>query len=219
VTVTVDLAYLRDRLARARLAGDDGRNVNIYCKGEPAEAVVVGPGRRGVSVLRHRGAGGDVSAAATFSPCRTWRYTLHRDVAPLTGSGRVAFIGLNPSTADETRDDPTIRRCIRFARDWGYAELVMLNAYAYRSTDPAGLWEVGDPVGPDNDEWIARESGAANLVVCAWGVHCDEQREREVLALLPPRPRVLGFTKDGHPRHPLYMRADTTPVKWCPEAA
>lgn len=79
--------------------------------------------------------------SAVFSPCRRWRYRLERDVARLGSTrGAVAFVGLNPSVADETLDDPTIRRCKGFAADWGFRTLVMANAYAWRSTDPRGLW-------------------------------------------------------------------------------
>ena len=120
---------------------------------------------------------------AVFSPCRRWRYRLERDVATLESTrGAVAFIGLNPSIADETLDDPTIRRCKGFALGWGFRRLIVANAYAWRSTDPRGLWTATDPVGPDNDahlEAIARE---VELVVCAWGAHAKPDRVTAVLA-------------------------------------
>lgn len=158
--------------------------------------------------------------SAYFSPCRTWRYSLTRDVAPLTGEGTVVFIGLNPSTADEEQDDPTIRRCVRFARDWGFARLKMLNLYAYRSTDPRGLRDATDPVGPDNNCTIAKVCGGSDLVVAAWGVHGEPERVAQVLELVTA-PVALGLTKNGAPRHPLYVRADTLPVPFAhctPEA-
>ena len=85
---------------------------------------------------------------ATFSPCRTWRYSLWRIWQP--GKPYVVFIGLNPSTATEVEDDPTIRRCIRYAQDWDYGGLYMLNVFALRSTDPKALYRHSDPKGPDN---------------------------------------------------------------------
>lgn len=165
--------------------------------------------------------------SAYLSPCRTWRYSLTRDVAPLTGEGTVAFIGLNPSTADETADDPTIRRCARFARDWGFARLKMLNLYAYRATAPRDLYAV-DPfppywtqIGPDNDCTIAKVVGGSDLVVCAWGAGSrSPNREGQVLDLISA-PHCLGLTKDGAPRHPLYVKAATLPVPFahCPKEA
>lgn len=166
--------------------------------------------------------------SAYLSADRVYRYSLMRDVAPLTGVGSVAFVGLNPSTADETQDDPTIRRCIRFARDWGYAQLLMLNLYAFRATDPVHLWRARrdgvDVVGPENLETVARVAGGCDLVVCAWGA-CQapaaEEHIERVLALLPD-PHCIGLTKGGAPRHPLYVLAATRPQAFRarePEAA
>lgn len=151
-------------------------------------------------------------SAATFSRCRTWRYSLSRHWDPELKA--VAFVGLNPSTADETADDPTIRRCTRFARDWGYGGLVMLNLFAYRATDPRDMKAAADPVGPENDTYLQRCAERAGIVVAAWGAHGDYQgRAQDVVdrGLLGSF-TVLGLTKDGHPRHPLYMRADCRPL-------
>lgn len=154
--------------------------------------------------------------SAYLSEDRVYRYALTRDVAPLTGVGSVAFIGLNPSTADETADDPTIRRCMGFARSWGFAQLLMLNLYAYRATDPRDLWRARfdgvDVVGPDNLAAIAMAAGGSDLVVCAWGAahpSMPEQVER-VLTLIRD-PHCIGLTQLGHPRHPLYVPAVTRP--------
>lgn len=149
---------------------------------------------------------------AEFSPCRTWRYALWREWDFGSRCNRVAFVGLNPSTADETADDPTIRRCIRFAKDWGYDGLVMLNAYGFRATDPADLKAAADPVGPGNDEAIARLGRTVEMVVAAWGVHCSTAREQEICKIIGRTIHCLGFTKDGRPKHPLYLRADSKPV-------
>jgi hypothetical protein len=146
---------------------------------------------------------------AIFSPDRRHRYVLRRDVAPLDGKGTVAFIGLNPSTADETQDDPTIRRCISFARRWGFAELVMLNLYAWRATDPSELLAPGtDPFGSENLGFLQDESLAADLVVVAWGTH-GALDGPGITNFLPKPLHCLGRTKDGHPRHPLYVSGET----------
>jgi hypothetical protein len=155
--------------------------------------------------------------SAHFSEDRLYRYSLHR----LLGAERrdrrekvCVFVGLNPSTADETNDDPTVRRCIRFATDWGYGRLVMLNLYAYRSTDPRGLWKVEDPVGPENDHVLAQVCQSAARVVVAWGANAKRERVDRVMLpfIIPRRALCLGVTASGMPLHPLYLRADTVPV-------
>jgi hypothetical protein len=151
--------------------------------------------------------------SAYFSPCRTWRYSLMRELGPPLGGGTVVFIGLNPSTADERRDDPTIRRCIGFARSWGFARLKVLNLFALRATKPAALLAADDPVGPENDSIIYEELGVADLVVCAWGAFPNGGRSADVLQLVAA-PHCVGVTKNGSPRHPLYVRASANPVRW-----
>lgn len=149
--------------------------------------------------------------SAYLSDDRLYRYSLTRDMASLTGEGTVTFIGLNPSTADATEDDPTIRRCTRFARDWGFACLKMLNLYAYRATEPRDLFGFdGDKVGPENDCTIAKVVGGSDLIICAWGVNAPLRRADQVLGLIAA-PHCLGVTKDGAPRHPLYVKAATLP--------
>jgi hypothetical protein len=117
------------------------------------------------------------------------------------------FVGLNPSTADAMHDDPTVRRCIGFARAWGFGKMILTNLFAFRSTNPAGLGDVSDPIGPENDRWIEMGSQIASLTVVSWGVHGRLlDRDRAVLAMLRD-PHCLGKTKIGAPRHPLYMPA------------
>ena len=155
-----------------------------------------------------------MTASAMFSRCRIYRYTLQRAWAP--SRGIVMFVGLNPSTADETSDDPTIRRCIRFAMDWGYGGIVVTNLFAYRSTDPRRLLAVTDPIGPDNDRWLAHFSERVGLTVVAWGARGGlHDRDAQVLRSTR-KPHCLGFTEAGAPRHPLYIRADTCPVPFVP---
>ena len=150
---------------------------------------------------------------AVFSPCRTYRYALHRK----WGQGACAlFIGLNPSTADEKRNDPTIRRCIGFARSWGYDGLVMANLFAFRATQPADMKLAADPVGPDNDATLCQLAKDAGVVVAAWGAHgAHLDRGAQVRAMLPGL-HHLRLTKDGHPGHPLYLPASLTPQLWLP---
>lgn len=125
------------------------------------------------------------------------------------------FIGLNPSTADEVNDDPTVRRCIRFAQRWGYGALCMTNIFAYRATDPNVMKTQADPVGKLNDRYLKSAAHQAGIVVAAWGTHgAHEDREEKVLGLLRGKLSCLGTTKAGHPRHPLYLRADTVPQPW-----
>lgn len=145
-------------------------------------------------------------SGAEFSPCRTWRYSLWRswDTRPL-----VAFIGLNPSTADEIRNDRTVRRCMGFAHAWGFGGLLMLNAYAFRATKPAAMKAAADPVGPDHDERLRNSRAFAAEFVAAWGNHCDQARAARVCQLIGRRIDCLGTTSSGAPRHPLYLKATT----------
>lgn len=146
--------------------------------------------------------------AAVLSECRRYRYELWRRWAP---GPFVNFIGLNPSTADEKEDDATIRRCIGFAKYWGFNAVCMTNLFAYRTPSPAEMKGQFLPVGTENDETLVRIAKRAAMVVAAWGVHGTHLgRDAEVKAMLPDL-RCLGFTKDGHPKHPLYLRADSMP--------
>ena len=154
---------------------------------------------------------------AEFSQCRKYRYVLWRRWDWQGYANQVMFIGLNPSTADETEDDPTIRRCIRFAKDWGYGGLLMMNAYAFRATKPKDMQAALDPVGPGNDEAFGYRRTQVGLVVAAWGSHCSETRERQICHAISKTIHCLGRTKAGRPKHPLYLRADTQPeVFWEP---
>ena len=147
---------------------------------------------------------------AEFSPCRTWRYTLWRHFKP-DPQWLVAFIGLNPSTADETEDDPTVRRCIGFARDWGFDGMVMLNLFGFRATDPKVMKAAADPVGPLNNEAIALTTANVALTVCCWGTHgAFGGRDRWVSErMLHGKLKCFGLTKGGQPRHPLYLAKST----------
>ncbi len=147
--------------------------------------------------------------SAEFSPCRVYRYALRRwwDKS----KGYALFVGLNPSTADETCDDPTIRRCIRFAADWGYGGLCMANLFALRATDPKVMMAHDEPVGEENDEWLKTLSHDAKIVIAAWG-NSGRHRNRDKAAMhILQKAHRLGVTKGGCPRHPLYVPAETQP--------
>ena len=141
----------------------------------------------------------------------------------------VLFVMLNPSTADGETDDPTIRRCVSFARAWGYDRMDVVNLFAYRATDPAELLKLNhgdDPVGPDNcqivhgliDEREEFGGSAIDKVVCAWGNHGAHLGQDEtMLGWLADCPRyALKLSKDGHPSHPLYLPKSSALVEFRP---
>ncbi len=150
-----------------------------------------------------------------FSADRRYRYTLvHRWDELLDPVRGIAWIGLNPSTADEHQLDPTLRRIRAFSARWGYAYFVMLNLFAWRATDPADMKAAGDPVGPDNDEWIARCSSGVDRVMLAWGEHgVHLGRDQAVLGLLDRRKTYcLERNASGRPKHPLYVSRTAAPA-------
>ena len=148
------------------------------------------------------------ASGAILSQDRKYRYALWRRWdynAPYC-----LFVGLNPSTANEYEDDPTIRRCKRFASDWGYGAVVMANLFALRATDPKVMMSHREPIGIDNDVWLQDLARSAELIVCAWGTKGGHlHRDRHVASILAAHEvHCLGTTKDEHPRHPLYIKAD-----------
>lgn len=163
----------------------------------------------------------DIECDAILSEDRVYRYRLTRiwdRYRPLTN-----FIMLNPSTADEVNPDPTITRCVNFARSWNHGGIVVTNLFAFRATEPGELAEVADPCGPDNEEHIVDASMAADLVVCAWGAYAGSSwakrkglttrgnAVRRLLDSMRREPHVLRYTKSGEPGHPLYLKADLRP--------
>jgi hypothetical protein len=152
-----------------------------------------------------------MNCAAIFSECRTYRYSLSRD----WGSGQaVTFIGLNPSTADETSDDATIRRCIGFAKDWGYTRMHMVNLFGFCAPHPKALLEAEDPVGAENDVFLFELAKQSSLIVAAWGVKGTyRSRHLEVRQMLPCL-HYLQLTRNGQPQHPLYLPRSLTPLHW-----
>jgi len=152
---------------------------------------------------------------AELSPCRRYRYRLWRR----WGDGpALNVIGLNPSTADERVDDPTVTRCVRRARDLGYGALVLTNLFAWRATDPRDLALVDDPVGPEGNRVIIAEAKDCGGALCAWGAggllrgrgaEVEERLRRMGVALY-----VLRLNGDGTPAHPLYLSYSLKPVRW-----
>jgi hypothetical protein len=151
------------------------------------------------------------ASSAVISACGAYRYRLERlwDEE----KDKVAFLMLNPSTADASQDDPTIRRCIGFAKSWGFGGLIVGNLFALRSTDPRALYDHPDPVGPDNNNHLRAIARCAETVICAWGTHgALHDRGRKVAELLDDRNlAALKLTANGHPGHPLYVAASTQP--------
>lgn len=149
---------------------------------------------------------------AVISQDGLFRYFLSRRW-DLSGR-RVAFIGLNPSTADASLDDPTIRRCVGFAKTWGGGILVMVNLFGLRSTRPDALRGASDPVGPGNDEWMERAVATSDIVVAAWGNHGSLlNRSVHIRRKFAGQLWALDLTSSGEPMHPLYIRATRQPFK------
>lgn len=151
-----------------------------------------------------------VEKAARLSDCGRYRYWLGRVWGE---ADSLLFVMLNPSTADASIDDPTIRRCMGFARREGFGGVSVLNLYALRSTDPKALLTCDDAVGPENDAYLTlaltEQARRGNPVIAAWGTNAKHRRIVDVLTLVGGVMwHSLGTTKDGHPRHPLYVRGD-----------
>jgi len=161
------------------------------------------------------------SSGATISECGQYRYLLWRvwdDSLP-----SVVFVMLNPSTADGQVDDPTVRRCVAFARDWGYGRLDVVNLFPLRATNPSVLRHHADPLGPAGlaDAAILDIARAAPMIVCAWGGQSMARKRADtVLRLmlgitgLSKRLHHIGLNQDGSPKHPLYIAASVRPQRW-----
>ena len=159
---------------------------------------------------------GDAASTAIYSDCEKYRYSLTRiwDEA----GGKVHFVMLNPSTATEVQNDPTVERCERRARTLGFGAFRVTNIFAWRDTDPKQMRAAVDPVGPGNDAAIVEGCNWADRTICAWGTHGEHmQRGTETLALVKSTKAPLfhlGITKHGHPKHPLYIAYAQQPEAW-----
>lgn len=156
---------------------------------------------------------------AEFSPCRAYRFLLWRRWGAIRHYA--TFVMLNPSTADEVQNDPTVERCERRAVAMGFAGFYVVNIFALRSTDPRALYAHHDPVGAGNNDAILRAARDSSLVICAWGAHGKHRgRGAEVLEILRAagvRPFALRMNADGTPAHPLYLPYSAEPFE-IPEA-
>ena len=156
-----------------------------------------------------------IETGAIFSPCDEYRYSLMRSWRGLWDEEKtVLFVMLNPSTADENLLDPTVRRCVGYADDWGYNKLFVGNLFALRSTDPKKLYDHPAPIGPFNDEWLRRMHEQSDLTICAWGVHGRHRGRADAVRELLGDVHILKLTKDGLPCHPLYLKKDLKPKEW-----
>ncbi|MCJ8340458.1 MAG: DUF1643 domain-containing protein [Pseudomonadales bacterium] len=153
-----------------------------------------------------------MKSAAEFSACRKYRYVLWRtwdETLPL-----VMIIGLNPSTADAVNNDPTITRCINFAKTWGYGGLCMTNLFAYRATDPKVMKAQTEPIGVDNDFWLKKLAEDADKVIAAWGNNGSYLNRSASVSNMFGNLYCIGVNKSGEPEHPLYIKADRRPIKF-----
>jgi hypothetical protein len=161
---------------------------------------------------------GDAASTALYSDCETYRYQLTR-VWNAPGP-RVLFVMLNPSTATEAQNDPTVERCERRARALGFGAFQVVNIFAFRATDPRVMRAASDPVGPENDTAILEGARWADRVICAWGTHgAHLNRGPQVANLLRTQGCTLlhlGLSQAGHPKHPLYISYACQPEIWAP---
>lgn len=153
---------------------------------------------------------------AVISRCGTYRYLLTREWDPSLAS--MLWIMLNPSTADASVDDPTIRKCIGFAKKWCFGSITVVNLYALRATSPKELALHSHPCGPMNDSYIEAAFVDVGLVVAAWGTKGSPRRSKDVCAIAARKEKPLHhigtLTKDGFPRHPLYVPYTALPSRW-----
>ncbi len=159
---------------------------------------------------------GDAPSVAVYSDCERYRYSLTRTWQ--SSGRRVLFVMLNPSTATEVQNDPTVERCERRARALGFGAFRVTNIFAWRDTDPRGMRAAPDPVGPHNDAAIRDGVVWCDQVIAAWGAHgAHLERGAQVKALLHAARQAvhhLGLTKQGHPKHPLYIAYAQPPQPW-----
>ena len=153
---------------------------------------------------------------AVYSDCEQYRYTLRRVWGG--GAGGVTFVMLNPSTATEVQNDPTVERCERRARAMGYSAFQVVNIFAFRATDPADMRRADDPIGPENDAAILQAATWADRIICAWGTHgAFMGRGVQVTQILRQQGYSLyhlGLAKGGAPKHPLYIGYGVQPMEW-----
>ncbi len=159
----------------------------------------------------------EVVVSAIISDCGQYRYTLHRKLPQVVSFNKLClFIMLNPSTADANLDDPTIRRCIGFAKRESCTELTVVNLFALRATNPKEISAHHSPIGPDNHRHVEHqlERHGGGVIVAAWGAHPAVAGMSLPFKIRDFGALCLGTTKEGRPRHPLYVRADQPLIPW-----
>lgn len=159
---------------------------------------------------------GDAASTALYSPCERYRYSLTR-IWQADGR-RALFVMLNPSTATEIQNDPTVERCERRARALGFGAFRVCNIFAWRATDPKEMRAQPDPTGPGNDAAIAEGCAWADAVICAWGTHGAHlgrgAQVEDLVRAQTATPLHLGLSKAGDPKHPLYIAYAQQPAPW-----
>lgn len=159
---------------------------------------------------------GDAPSVAIYSDCERYRYALTR-IWDDAGQ-KILFVMLNPSTATEIQNDPTVERCERRARALGYGAFRVCNIFAYRATDPRDMRAQDDPIGPDNSNTILQAADWADTIVCAWGTHGEHMKQGKTIETVlrgQQKPLMqLGLSKAGHPKHPLYISYKQQPEPW-----
>ncbi len=159
---------------------------------------------------------GDAQSTAVYSDCEQYRYMLTRTWDP--AGDKALFIMLNPSTATEVQNDPTVERCERRARTLGFGAFRVTNIFAWRDTDPKKMRAATDPIGPENDAAIAESCHWADRIIAAWGTHGEHLKRGAVVEHLLRDTGLpvfhLGLSKAGHPKHPLYIAYAQQPERW-----
>ena len=158
----------------------------------------------------------NIHSEAIYSPCKLYRYSLTR--TQLKAEKLLMFILLNPSTATEVKNDPTITRCQKRSSLLGYKGFIICNLFAYRTKNPQTMKNFPEPIGPENNNIIKRNLILADKVVCAWGNHGSHlSRAEKVLEIIKASRTPaynLGLTKNNQPIHPLYIKYDQKMINW-----
>ena len=151
-----------------------------------------------------------IKSNAFFSEDRKYRYLLIRGWD--LNKPSLMIISLNPSTADEKRNDPTITRCLGFAKKWGFGKLFVTNLFAFRATLPRNLFVSHNPIGDKNDRWIRKVSKKVDKIVLAYGNHGKFKNRHDEMLKIIKNPYCIKKTKTGMPQHPLYLKYTQKPI-------
>jgi hypothetical protein len=150
---------------------------------------------------------GEYESTATYSDCENYRYILTRSWDKKLPN--ILFIGLNPSTATEEKNDPTVTRMIGFSKKWGFGRITVCNLFSFRATDPKDMKNQEDPIGEHNDNLIKEELENADLIVAAWGNHGTFKARGSEVSKYLDKYSYFGLTKAGEPKHVLYLKGDS----------